>query len=65
MTSCRMSVEADWRRDGVAEPLGDSGAGEPRGELIVGCDNRLNMDVNGGAPENVVCEGWRGARLGD
>lgn len=44
--------------------LGDPGAGELRGELIVGCESRLNIEVTGGAPENVVCEGWRGGRLG-
>ena len=65
ITSCRISFGPEERIDGVAVPLDDLSAGEPRGELIVGCERRLNMEVTGGAPEKVVCEGWRRGRLGN
>lgn len=65
ITSWRISLEPEARIDGVAVPVGDPGAGELRGELMVGCESRLNIDVTGGVPVNVVCEGWRGGRVGD
>lgn len=65
ITSWRISKLPDCWRDGVPGPLVEPGTGDPRDELIVGCDRRLNMDVMGGGPEKVVWEGWRGGRFGD
>lgn len=62
ITSCCMSFEPAGC--GVALPLGDPGAGELRGEFMVGCESRLNMEVTGGAPANVVFEGCRDGRVG-